>query len=278
MLGLILLTFRELWAKKITLAAFLVSTLIWVMMAFALNLDVVDGGLTGLRIFGQNTGVENAEGLNPISALTQFVIGTQTFVAGAAYWLGTLLALFATVPLWTNLLEPGRIELILSKPLARWQVLAAHLAGVLLAVLLLTGYLLGMTWLVISVKTTVWHARFLLAIPIVTLMFGVMYSIALLLGTLVRSTALALITTYGLLFASIVLGFKDELAEQIALPWRHMYNGLYHALPHFSEVTASVAQLVGGDPVATWYPLWGSLLIGCALLALAAFRFQRADF
>jgi hypothetical protein len=247
------------------------------MMAFALNLDVVDGGLTGLRIFGQDAGLPS-EGESAASLLEGFVVSTQTFVAGAAYWLGTLLALFATVPLWMDLLEPGRVELILSKPLARWQVLVAHLAGVLLAVLALSAYLLGMTWLVISLKTTVWHAPFLLAIPIVTLMFGVMYSVALLLGTLVRSTALALIATYGLLFASIILSAKEQLAPQISLPWRHVYLTFYHTLPHFAETTAVVAQLVSPDPVASWYPLWGSMLIGLVVLALAAFRFERADF
>ena len=51
--AIIVLTFRELWAKKIVIGLFVISTLVWVMLAFALNLDIVEGSLAGLRIFGQ---------------------------------------------------------------------------------------------------------------------------------------------------------------------------------------------------------------------------------
>ena len=35
--AIVLLTFRELWAKKIVIGLFIISTLIWVMLAFALK-------------------------------------------------------------------------------------------------------------------------------------------------------------------------------------------------------------------------------------------------
>ncbi|MGM0705135.1 MAG: ABC transporter permease, partial [Bacteroidota bacterium] len=89
-LGLIYLTFRELWAKKIVLGLFVMSSLILVMVAFALNLDVVDGSLSGLRLFGQSP-----DGMGDLS-LERLVFGVEAAVAGAAYWIGILLALFAT--------------------------------------------------------------------------------------------------------------------------------------------------------------------------------------
>ena len=50
--GSLLLTFRELWAMRLTQGIVLVSTLAWIMLSFALNLDVVEGSISALRIFG----------------------------------------------------------------------------------------------------------------------------------------------------------------------------------------------------------------------------------
>lgn len=277
MLGILLLTLRELTAKKITLGLFLMSTLIWVLLSFALNLDIVDGTLAGLRIFGQET---QENGNNPLgdTSLLKFVVGAQTAVAGASYWIGILLALFATAPLINNMLERGRIDLLLSKPISRPKLLLSHVLGVLLVVFLLATYLMGMIWLVMSIKSGVWHTQFLSAIVMVMLMFAVMYSIVLLLGVTTQSTALSLIVTYGLIFCSIIFAAKDQLTMQINPPWRQVYLGLYHALPNFAEVTKTVVQLAGGEIVETWYPLFSSLLFGAIVYALAFFQFNRKDF
>ena len=56
--GILSLTIRELWAKKIVVGTFIVCSFLWLMMTFALNLDVVDGSLAAVRIFG----VEPTEG------------------------------------------------------------------------------------------------------------------------------------------------------------------------------------------------------------------------
>ncbi|MEM8485433.1 MAG: ABC transporter permease subunit [Bacteroidota bacterium] len=277
MFGILLLTLRELTAKKITLGLFLMSTLIWVLLSFALNLDIVDGTLAGLRIFGQEA---QESGNNPLgdTSLLKFVVGAQTAVAGASYWIGILLALFATAPLINNMLERGRIDLLLSKPISRPKLLLSHVLGVLLVVFLLATYLMGMIWLVMSIKSGVWHTQFLSAIVMVMLMFAVMYSIVLLLGVTTQSTALSLIVTYGLIFCSIIFAAKDQLAMQINPPWRQVYLGLYHALPNFAEVTKTVVQLAGGETVETWYPLFSSLLFGAVVYALAFFQFNRKDF
>ncbi|PSQ83337.1 MAG: hypothetical protein BRD30_13080, partial [Bacteroidetes bacterium QH_2_63_10] len=53
LLGLVLITFRELWARKIVLGLFIISSLVLLAVTFALNLDVVEGSLAGIRLFGQ---------------------------------------------------------------------------------------------------------------------------------------------------------------------------------------------------------------------------------
>lgn len=280
MIGVILLTLRELTARKITLGLFLVSTLVWVMLAFALNLDIVDGTLAGLRIFGQDTLPDgpSEDGGTPQLMLVEFVIGAQQAVAGASYWMGILLALFATAPLINGMLERGRIDLLLSKPISRTALLASHLVGVLFVVFILATYLVGMIWLVMSLKSGIWNPRFLYAIFLAMAMFAVMYSVVLLIGISTQSTALSLIVTYGLIFCSIVFLGREQLTPQINPPWRQVFTAFYHILPNFAEVTKPVVQLVARQAVDTWYPLFSSALFGLVVYVLAFFRFSRRDF
>ena len=283
LLGLLLLTFRELWAKKITMGLFLVATLVWVLMAFALNLDVVDGTIAGLRIFGDQVvqptvDPETGEVTGEAMTVERFLIEVESVVAGAAYWVALLLGLFATAPLLSGLLERGRIDLMLSKPISRTLLLSGHVLGVWLAVLTMALYLFGMVWIVLSVKTGLWHGSFFLTVLVVVGIFAVMYSVVTFLTVLTNSTALALIVTYGLLFASIFLSFHDELAPQINRPWRSVYLAIYHVLPKPVEVTMTAVQLVRMEPVASWYPFFSTLAFGAVLYGAAAVWFNRRDF
>ena len=281
MIGVILLTLRELTAKKVTLGLFLVATLVWVMLGFAMNLDIVDGSLAGMRIFGQDADVRtnNGEGGVPaLPVLEEFVLGIEKVVAGASYWMGILLTLFATAPLIGSLLERGRVDLVLSKPIGRMTLLGSHLLGVLTVVFTLAVYLMGMVWLIMSVKTGIWNFHFLTCIGMVVVMFTIMYSVVLFIGVSTKSTALSLIVTYGLIFCSLIFLGKDTIAPQINVPWRQVFLGFYHVLPNFAEVTQPVVQLAGGEPVVSWYALISSAIFGAVMYALAAIRFARRDF
>ena len=281
MTGVILLTLRELTAKKVTLGLFLVATLVWVMLGFAMNLDIVDGSLAGMKIFGQDADVQTnngGEGVSQLPILRDFVLGIEKVVAGASYWMGILLTLFATAPLIGSLLERGRVDLILSKPIGRMALLGSHVLGVLTVVFSLALYLMGAVWLIMSIKTGIWNFHFLTSIAMVMIMFTIMYSVVLLIGVTTRSTALSLIVTYGLIFCSLIFLGKDTIAPQINMPWRQVFLGFYHVLPNFAEVTESVVQLAGGETVRSWYALISSAVFGVVMYALAAFRFARRDF
>ena len=292
--AILLLTFRELWAKKITIGLLVICTLVWVMLAFALNLDIVEGSLAGMRIFGAEatptevvrdpetgeviTNPDTGEALQEIFSLERVVIEVERVVAGLAYWAGILMALFATSSLLPSLLEQGRVDLLLSKPISRARLLGGHLLGVFLTMLVLVLYLFGMVWLVMSWKTGIWHPRFMQTMLVVVSMFGVMYSVVALVGVTARSAPLALLVAYGLMFASLILAAKDQLAPQINPPWRQVFLGFYHVLPNFGEVTVMVVKLTGGEAVASWYPLVSSLLVGAVFFAATFYFFTHRDF
>lgn len=318
MTGLILLTLRELRARKVVVGLFAVATLVWLTLALALQLDVVDGSLAGLSLFGNQANlpteqpVRDAEGdivrdssgtvvmeaREPdlgSSMLEEFVFGTQAFAAGAAYWMGILLALFATGGLVAALTERGTVDVILSKPLPRSAILAGRLAGVGIVAALLFTYLLGAVWLVMSIKTGIWNGYFLLAIGAVWLMFAVMYGLVTLVSVWSGSGPLALVVTLGLLFASLVLAIPD-LRLQLMPAWRPVVDVPYHLLPKFASVGSKLVPWLatggelggfvtdGGPQPATdstvpaLYPLLSSVAFGLVCYAGAFALFRRTDY
>lgn len=304
MLGLFLLTLRELRARKVVIGLFVVATAVWVALALALQLDVIDGGLAGMRILGQAAIEEpvdldapmtdadgnvilDAEG-NPrterddlefgMTMLEEVVFGAQAFVAGAAYWIGILLALFATGGLVAALTERGSVDVILTKPLSRSAVLAGRLLAVMAVILVLAIYLFGAVWLTMSIKSGIWNPRFLLAIGVVFGMFAVVYSVVTLVGVWSGSGPLSFVATLGVLFVSLILGIPG-LPDQIQRTWRPLVEGAYHALPKFGNVGVSIVpQLATGDPVGSLYPLLSSLVFGAVCYGAAFYLFSRKDF
>ena len=293
MTGVFLLTLRELRARWIVVGLFAVATLVWLVLALALQLDVVDGTLAGARLFGESavddpgseSGAGSAAGDGPPSVpfgadslLEGMVFGAQAFAAGAAYWVGILLALFATGGLVASFQTRGEIDLLLSKPLARWQLLLGRLAGVWAVSLGLLVYLIGAVWLVMSVKSGIWAPRFLLAIPTIWLMFVVLYGIVAFVSVATRSSALSLMVVLAVVFASLVLAIP-ELESQLRPVWRPVVAGLRHALPRFPTVGAqAVPQLATGQPVTGLGALASSAAIGAVLYALSFWRFARRDY
>jgi len=283
--GSLLLTFRELWAMRITQAVFVVSTIAWLLLTFALNLEIVEGSLAAIRIFGFDSdptqGVfnpETEEWDQVALGVDQFLMGINVFVFGASYFLGTLLGLFATMPLVSGFLEQGRIDLLLSKPLSRARLLSGHVAGVWLTVLTLASYLVGGVWLSLSIKTGMWQPSLLVAIPIIVVMFCVMYSVIMTISIISRSSGLALVVAYGLIFISAIFAAHDQIVPALAPFAANTFMGMYHALPNFIEVVAIQAQLVQGEAVTTWYPLISSLIFGTVTYGLGYFWFSKRDF
>lgn len=311
MWGLFLLTIREMRARKVILGLFIVATLVWITMALALQLDVVDGSLAGASLFGEEATLEpepildyetgepllddegNPRMTDPRPApfgntmLESLVFGAQAFVSGAAYWVGIVLALFATGGLVAALTDRGQADLLLAKPLSRSRVLGGRLMGIWAVTFALVAYLLGAVWLVMSLKTGIWNPRFLLAILVVFAMFAVIYGVITLVSVWSGSGALALIATLGLVFISLILAIP-ELDLQVTRTWRPLINGAYHLLPKFGGVGARlVPALATGQPILQpaedgsvigLYTLLSSLAFGAVCYGGAFFLFKRKDF
>ncbi len=285
MIGVFLLTVKELIARKITIGLFIVITVIWGALSLALQLDVVEGSLAGIRIMGQAESVTNeaidpetGERISSMLTLDRVVFEVQRVISGVCYWLGTLLALFASAPMISHLLERGRVDLLLSKPISRLAILGGHVGGVLFIMCSMAAYLFGMVWLVISIKSGIWNPYFMLSLVVVCAVFATMYSVVLLIGVWLQNTAISLLVSYGLIFLSLLLALRTELLPLLNPTGRFVYGALYHILPNFAEVTMIVVQLAAHEDVPSLYPLISTLLFGAAVYGWAGYLFFRRDY
>lgn len=270
-LSIIQLTFRESMAKKTFLAFFGISTFICLLFLFALNLDVVDGMKSSVKIFGETTtGAIN---------LPEIIFSIEAGLAVLLYTGGLFMALFATSSLIPTLLQPGFIDIFISKPVSRLAILLGRYLGAVLIVAFNVFYLVIFSWLILSLKTGFWNWGFLSAGLIITVTFAVLFSLMTFLGILTRSGPFSLMITYLILFFSPLLLQRDQIYALLSSKYYgYLVDAVYYILPKTTELGNLTQQLVRGAPIVSWMPLWSSLLFGLGIFGVSAFLFYRKNF
>jgi ABC-type transport system involved in multi-copper enzyme maturation permease subunit len=206
--------------------------------------------------------------------------GIQTVIARALYGPAILLSLFATASIVPNAMEKGSIDLLLSKPLSRLEILTGKLLGGILIVLINIAYYIVGMWLIIAITTGFWNAGLLWCIFPITFAFVVLFSLSILIGVTARSSALAIILTYFLFILIVpVLTAREMLLFRFIQDTtvQSVITGLYYLLPKTDDLANACATLITAHRL-DWMPVWTSALFACAMFAAAAFAFRKKDF
>src|SRR6266478_6166874 len=164
-LALVRDTFREAFARKIFWGFFGCATAIILFFIFLMKIDVVEGALATISLFG------NESRATDVNALVRGVHGA---LAAFLYGIGLFLAVFASAGLIPTIFEPGRIELLLSKPVRREHILLGRYLGNLLVVGFNMAYLVISVWLILGIKTGIWTYQFLYATGLAIFIFAVL--------------------------------------------------------------------------------------------------------
>ncbi len=266
-------TFRESFAKKTFIAFFVISSLVHILLIMALNINAVEAGLAMVSVFGND--VNSSGGID----LHEMVVGVERVIAFWMFFGGIFLSIFATASLVPNMLEKGNIELLVSKPLARWQVLLGRYLGAISVIVFNVVYLIGGTWLILSIKTGIWHQAYLYSIPMVIIAFAVMYAVMTLVGVTTNSAGVTVMVAYSLLFLDLLLQQKEKI---YALLTSKSYYYFIETLDTLTPKTIELGQmnetLVIGRMIENWTALWTSGVLGLALLSCAAMIFSKKDF
>jgi ABC-2 type transport system permease protein len=274
--------FREAAARWTLVAYFALSSVFILIFACAVNLDVVNGALAGVKLFGQSVEMGGGRGVD----IDKLVLGFESGFSGFLYLVGTFLALFATAHLVPRLQDKGTIDLYLSRPIGRVPLLLSrYAAGLLLAAANLV-YLIGAMWLIVVGKTRVLHPRFLLSGAVILFAFAALLAFAFLVGVVTSSTGVSLMATYALFFVGAILTMHDRLAAAVSTELSaRIVHGLYWIVPKTAELGQATVALVAGRAahgrLADFNALgiYGSTaLFAAASLTLASWLFSRKDF
>ena len=263
-------TFQEARARWLFGGLFALSTLLIAIFLFVLKIDLVEGAISLM-------GIEStAHHVN----LNAFVNNAYAFISIFLYTWGTLLAVFASSGLLPSVLEPGRISLLLSKPITRPVLLLGRYAGNLLVVALNHIYLVASIWIIIGLKTGIWHKRFLLAIPSSLFIFAVLLCVVVLIGVLSESAALSVMVSVALMLISAILAQTSFMMRVLNPGWsRQLWMALYWIVPKVYDLANAMKQIIIFDRQANWWmPVWTSLAFGVVVLSSALYAFEKRDF
>ncbi len=263
-------TFREAFARKIFWGLFGISTAMILFFLFLMRIDVVEGAAATYSLFGSNPKDMD---------LAQIVKGTYAFIAVFLFSFGMFLAVFASAGLIPNLLEPGRIELLLSKPVGRVHLLLGRFVGNLLVVSANTTFLVAGVWVILGVKTGIWIPHFLVTIFASIFLFTVLLTVVVLTGVAFESAALSTMITVALMIMSPILAQEKIVVKLLSSEWsRNLWKLLYYAFPKVHDIGAMMLNIVRERPIESWMPIWSSALFASVTLSLALYIFQRRDF
>ena len=266
---------REAFARKWVLGLMIAITLVLILLGFFLKLDLVDGAISGSKLFG-------AVLFRDIQPSDVALRPLYMAVAAGGFFGGALFLAIACSDFAPSLLSPGRIEHLLSLPVARWQLLLGTYVGVLMLSVLCTAYgALGIT-AVFGVKTGQWNW----ALPAGSLLgvvgFCAIYAAMLTRALFVRSAAAS--ASVGLLI--LLLGTLASVRESIERTiepglGRVLFHWGIQPFPRLVTLADECIDLAGGTPLdlrIVGRVVGGALIFSFGMLAIAVWRFERKDF
>ena len=263
-------TLREALARKVFIFFIAVSVLFLLGLSFAFSLMDTNQILSSMSknsnpfMLGQAIGFLEVALITPLSLLC------------------LLLAIFSTSSFIPNMLEKGNIDLILSKPISRIQLIIGKYIGSILFILINIGLLIFGTWLIISLKFSYWNASFLWSIVIITFTFAVLYSIIVLFGIITRSSIFGMMIAYFVyLILSPALFFVKSKVDifNISDFFKEILKGLYYIIPKTSELMSGILVDVStGKSITDYQPVISSTIFLIIILGYGVFLFTRKDF
>jgi len=270
LLALIEDTFQEARARWLFWGLFALSTLLILLFLFVLKIDLVEGAVS---LFGIESTTRTVD-------IHRFVITSYSWVSVILYIWGTFLAIFASSGLIPSVLEPGRIALLLSKPVTRPILLLGRYMGNVAIVAANHVYLICSIWLVIGIKTGIWELRFLLAIAASLFIFSVLLCVVVLIGVISESAALSVMVPVALMLISTILSQRQIVVRLLSSEWsRELWQAFYWIVPKVYDLAGAMRQIIVYDREVDWFtPVWTSAIFGAAALSAALLIFKRRDF
>ncbi|HVO72906.1 MAG TPA: ABC transporter permease subunit [Ignavibacteriaceae bacterium] len=269
MMLMILYTLRESFARKVFIFFFGLSCLSILITAIIFSL-VDQAQILQSFLSKGNIGAGNV------------VMIIELGIVSPLASIGLLLSIFSASSFIPVLLEKGNIDLFLSKPISRTQLIMGKYLGGLLVVLLNVVFLVLGIWIIISLKFSYWNPSFLWTIAVITFTFAVLYSLILFFGIITKGSLLGMMSAYFIfiILSPLLLFFKDQLNVLIKSDFiKKAFEILYYIIPKTQELMAKINyEIARGQGISDFQPVISSFLFLILMLFFSILLFQKKDF
>lgn len=278
--GLVAYTIREA-LHRWTLVAYLLSiSFFLLLLATAVNLDIVEGTLASARLFGQDLRIGDMN-IRVEDAVRYLQIG----IVSTLYALGVVLALFLTSNYVPSLAREGWVDLLIAQPIGRSTLLLGRALGAIAVVGIGIAYLIVGSWIVLRLKTGFGDVGFLLSGAVILFVYVISYSATVLAGIVTRNGPVSGMIGFMVWIAGHVMYAFHNLPEwRVALRagWPRqlataLSEGLYWALPKNQGLGQLAVDAARGEPLS-WGPMLYSLPFAVVCTGLACWWFARRDY
>lgn len=266
---------REAFARKLFLGLFAFITVGLLTLVFALDLDVVQGTLAAGRLFGMDL-------KNPIIPIDVALGKLFTAMTLMVFYLGLLFGIIATAGIAPEMLAPGRVELLLSLPLRRGELVVGTYLGVLAILGLATVYGIGGASIILAIKMGTMTNAAAVGALMAVIGFMPIYALMLFTSTLVRSTTFAAGAGLVLYLLGVATSNREAFLGAFRPGfWRDALGVIVAPIPKLNLlVHIGVETAQGTAPsVAVTAPVLGSVvLFSFALIGAAALVVSSKDY
>ncbi len=263
-------TLREAMARKVFIFFLVISSIVILITGLVFSVTATEQIMTG---FGKNL---------PNVDISMIVSKLEIIIVSPLAGLCLLLAIFASASFIPIMLEKGNIDLLLSKPVSRSQLIWGKFWGGLLVVFLNIAFLIIGIWLIISFKFSYWNFSFLLIILVTTFTFSVLYSLMIFFGVLTKGSTLGMMAAYFIfiILSPLLAASQGKLGFLIQNKfWKSLIEGIYYIVPKTSELMGSITNnLAGGNGIENWQPVLTSLAFLLLTMGITISIFRKKDF
>ncbi|MGB2869455.1 MAG: hypothetical protein WBD36_13450 [Bacteroidota bacterium] len=240
--GMFRYTVEEAIRKGTLIFYFVVSTIIILVFLFGISRSAEDAaqitmfGIPFLQGIGQN--------FNPVEF---FLVMLQKQATSSILLFG----IFGVAGIIPSTLEKGTIDLFLSKPLSRAQILLFRALGATVGVGLNIIYFVFGIWLVFGLKLGVWHWPFLCSSLLTVYAFACFYSLVVYVGLLTRSVGFSIILAFMFNLISAGLEWREQGLYRLwgNVVYHKALDVLYYVTPQLEAMLDNTSLFIGKMPV-----------------------------
>ena len=170
-----------------------------------------------------------------------YIIEDQ-IINGLGGAIALLIGLIITAFFIPNMLRKGSVDLFISKPIGRSQLLIYKYIGGLTFVFLVTAFTVGGIWLVIALRSGFWDPSFLAVIPILTFTFAIVYAMSTLVAVFTRSAIAAMILSIGFMLFLYIVGQVKSIFDtlRVAGPSERMPEWAFTLVDTSEQLPAAI--------------------------------------